>query len=145
MMTGDVEREIVIVGTDRAAPTPVLFAMFMSEDGMTPQALNDPRPRCQRGTRMATATSPTTLPFFNVVAGTDNVNLPLIMSPAFASGSGSQNVLTFDRPLADADDTTPGNQPREGYSTAGSYNGASGTYSCADDANDCTVHAQCYG
>ena len=66
-----------------------------------------------------------------VVAGTDDVNLPKIMSAKFTATTAA--VLTFD-----SDDTTTEDKD-EAFETVGAYNGAMGTYRC-DGAADCRVN-----
>ena len=71
-----------------------------------------------------------------VVAGTEDVNLPKIMSDAFVAGTAAE--LTFVHEQEDGDSETTGNQPVKAFETAGTYNGAMGTYRCNGDAA-CTV------
>lgn len=75
-----------------------------------------------------------------VVAGTDDMNLPKIMSASFAApAEGSSTVThTFLPADDDGDPDTAGDQPREAAMVAGMYDGAMGTYTCSGN-NPCTV------
>ena len=127
---GNVVEEVVIVSEDRDAPTPVAFAEFEAMDGTTPQALNardldENVDADEDGTATNDFTALT-------VDQTSSDVLALVMSAAFAPGSGSQTDLTF----AFDDATTEDDD--EAFETAGTYNGAMGTYRCDGTAN-CTV------
>ena len=63
--------------------------------------------------------------------------LALVMSDAFTAGTAA--VLTFAMAQEDGDDDTDGAQPIAAFETAGTYNGAMGTYRCNATAADCTV------
>ena len=73
-----------------------------------------------------------------VVAGTGDVNLPLIMAADFAPGSGSSTQLSFDFAQDDGDPDMDGDQPVAAAEVDGTYDGAMGTYTCTGDAL-CTV------
>ncbi|MYB89002.1 MAG: hypothetical protein F4X93_03450, partial [Proteobacteria bacterium] len=114
---GNVVSEVVIVSTDIAAPTAVPFAMFELADGTTPQALNArDLDDAVDADNDGTATNDWTA--LNVVAA----NIAQIMSGGFSSsGSGTLNYANDDASTDNMD---------EAFETAGTYNGASGTYRC---------------
>ena len=116
---GNVVEEVVIVSTDIQAPKAVAFASLESADGMTPQALNE-------STDTTNDTPDETFEALTVVAA----NFALIETDAFTAGT--EAVLTFDANDAD----TPAD---EAFETAGTYNGAMGTYRCTE-GTECTVN-----
>ena len=118
---GKVE-EVVIVKTDIDAPTATAFAKV---DG---QMLNVRQDRAE-----ATDDDPDdalTILAVEVTEGADDVILPKIMAARFTSGTAAE--LMFDSDDGDTDDMD------EAFETAGTYNGAMGTYRCNGDT-DCTV------
>ena len=130
---GDVVQEVMIVGTDIAAPRDVAFAKWEDAAGAAPHMLTVR----QDG---ETATDEMPNDSISVAAGADDVNLPLIMSATFAvppvgSSSATHTFLPADD---DADEDTTGLQPREAAMVDGTYRGADGTYTCSGTAN-CTV------
>ena len=110
---GNVVEEVVIVATDIAAPKPVAFEKFEAdEDGTLTQVLNA---RDLDATDDANDDNNPANDFtaLTVEAGTDGVNLPLIMSDAFVPGAGTDvTELTFDREQEDGDPAV-GDQPVE--------------------------------
>ena len=145
---GDVVREIMIVGTDIAAPKAVAFAKFEAMDGTTPQALNarDLDDAVNADDEGSAADDWTAL---FVGTGTETVSdegtLKLVMSTAFVPvPGGTSTMLTFAQEQAAGDAQTPGAQKVEAFETMGSYNGTDGTYRCdGDDA--CTVSLNAKG
>ena len=131
---GEVMTEVVLVRTDIEAPKGVAFAMWEAMDGTTPHTLTVR----QDGETVVAETSPADS--ISVEAGTDNVNLPLIMAASFAPPpAGSSSVTHTFLPAADdGDPDTPGDQPRDAAMVDGTYRGADGTYTCGGAA-DCTV------
>ena len=125
---GNVVEEVVIVSHDRDAPTPVEFAKFLDMDGMTPQELDV-------STDMDNDDPDTTYEALDV-DHTDTDVPALIMSPAFTAGGAGK--LTFDM----NDSSTPDED--EAFETAGTYNGAPGTYRC-HGTSDCTVTLDAMG
>ena len=115
------EEEVVIVSTDIDEPTATPFAEV---DG---QELN---------ANPEIADADEDFQSLTVVAPTDSVNLPKIMSTAFTASTAA--VLTFD-----SDDTNT-NDEDEAFETAGTYNGAPGTYRCSG-GTDCTVNINAMG
>ena len=127
---GNVVEEVVIVTTDIEAPTPVAFAMFEMADGTTPQVLDT--------NTDTTNDTPAVTNEALAVDETEATVLPLVMSPAFVPGAGATTVLTFDD-----DDTTTADMD-EAFETAGTYNGADGTYRC-NGTSECTVTLNAMG
>ena len=121
---GEVEEEVVIVKTDIKAPKATKFADVAGQElTLSTNTMND---------------SPTpTNEALLVLPGTDDANLPKIKSPAFAAPAAA--VLTFARYQEDSDDSVDGAQTIAAFETAGTYNGAPGTYKCNDDGVACTV------
>ena len=122
---GNVVEEVVIVGTDIEVPTATAFAMVEG------QALNA---RDLDATEDADGdgTPDNDFTALTIAAGADDVNLPKIMSPAFAAATGDTVTHTFD-----FDDAATTDED-EADEVAGTYNGAMGTYRCDGDV-DCTV------
>lgn len=133
---GKVE-EVVVVSTDIEEPKGVAFAMWQARaaDGTlsTPHTLT-----VRQDGETVDADNPADS--ISVEAGTENANLPLIMSGSFAAPpAGSSSVThTFLPAAEDADTVTPGNQPRDAAMVGGTYRGADGTYTCGG-TTDCTV------
>ncbi len=122
---GNVMEEVVVVSTDIEAPKATAFAM------VTGQALNA---RDLDATADADGDGNAANDFtaLTIVAGAGDVNLPKIMSPAFAPATGDTVTHTFD-----FDDAATTDED-EADERAGTYNGAMGTYRC-DGGADCTV------
>ena len=120
---GNVVEEVVIVSTDIAAPVATAFAKVAGQE-LTIRDLDEDVDAGTDGVADNDFTAIT------VEAGTDDVNLPKIMSAKFAASSSA--VLTFD-----ADDDATDDMDKA-FETAGTYNGAMGTYRCGGDT-DCTV------
>ena len=127
---GNVVEEVVIVSTDIAGPKAVAFAKFEDDEGMPTQALdvstdttNDPE--------VGDAT-------FEALAvdQTESNVFALVKSSAFTANS----VATLTFPDNDPGTTTVD----DAFETAGTYNGAMGTYRCNGDA-DCTVTLDAMG
>ena len=113
---GNVVTEVVIVSTDIEAPKATAFAMVMGQelDVSTDTTNDQPDPTSEA---------------FAIDENDDDVRA-LVKSAAFTSNAIA--TLTFK----DDDDTTA--DMDEAFETAGTYNGAMGTYRCNGDA-DCTV------
>ena len=122
---GNVEEEVVIVGTDIEAPTAVAFAKFKNAAGTATQAL-DVTTDTTNDTPDVTNEA---LNVPNAISTHDSVTVSVIMATGFsASGSGDQSYA-FDDTSTDKD---------EAFETAGTYNGAPGTYRC-NGTSACTV------
>ena len=123
---GNVMTEVAIVYNDRDMPTPVAFAMWEAMDGMTPQELNardlDTTADGPDGdgdlTNDFTALSVVTANFAQIKA-----------SGFSSSGAGTLSYAFDDGTTDDMD---------EAFETAGTYNGAPGTYRC-NDTSACSV------
>ncbi|MDE0374047.1 MAG: hypothetical protein OXI73_16105, partial [Rhodospirillales bacterium] len=125
---GNVTEEVVVVSTDIEAPTATPFTMAPG------QALN-----ADADGTAATGADAVAFDPGGALDGSspgDATVLAKIMSNAFASSTAA--VLTFGGD--DPDDATDG-----AFTTAGSYNGATGTYTCAGGAVDCTVTLDAMG
>lgn len=124
---GNVVEEVVMVKTDIEAPTAVAFDKWegRASDGTKtmPQMLTVVK---DDGLVPDDGETADALTVDQTSAGV----LALVKSSSFTSGTGA--VLTFDM-----DDTNTPDMD-EAYETAGTYNGAMGTYRCAGTA-DCTV------
>lgn len=150
---GNVVKEVVMVGTDIAAPKAVEFEKFelavISSDGTTrtvttPQELNIDLDPTMDADNDGTATNDLTARSVGADGTTaPNANdLAAVMSDSFVSGDGTMTVLTFARYQEDSDTGTDGAQTIEAFMTMGHYNGAMGMYKCnAPDSggSDCTV------
>ena len=125
---GDVVEEVVIVSTDIEAPKATAFAKV---DGQT---LDVDLDLAMDADNDGTASND-----FTALAVDEDMMpvLALVKSDAFSASTAA--VLTFARAQADADDDTPGTQPIAAFTTAGTYNGAMGTYMCNATGDDCTV------
>ena len=119
---GSVTEEVMVVGTDIEAPVATPFAMVPG------QALNADADGAPATGADAVA--------FDPGAALDRNDpgqaavLANVMSNAFASGTGAELQFAGDDPADDMD---------AAFTTAGSYNGATGTYTCAGGAAGCTV------
>ena len=123
---GNVVEEVVIVSTDIAAPRAVAFAKFEDMDGNTPQELlvttdttNDP-------------VEGATFEALTVVTA----NSALVKSSAFTAGTAADLMFPYNDPGTTTVD--------DAFETAGTYNGAMGTYRCNGDA-ECTVNIDAMG
>ncbi|MYD98808.1 MAG: transferrin-binding protein-like solute binding protein [Gammaproteobacteria bacterium] len=125
---GSVTEEVMVVGTDIEAPTATPFAMVPE------QALNADADGAAATGADAVAFDPGGA--LDSSSPRDAAVLAKVMSTAFASGTGA--TLTFG-----GDD--PGDPTDAAFTTAGSYNGAPGTYKCAGGAADCTVTLDAMG
>ena len=129
---GEVVEEVVIVKTDIDAPKATPFAMVRNPAGELTQEL-DTSTDDDADTNEALAVAVDEDSAADVRA--------LVKSADFVPGPGTITVLTFARFQMDSDDVADGDQTIEAFETAGTYNGAMGTYKCnagADDS-DCTV------
>ena len=117
---GNVVEEVMIVSTDIEAPTATLFADVDGQE-LTVRDLDDDVNADDEGEATDDWTAITV----------NTANSSLITSAAFTAGTMA--VLTFD-----SDDTST-NDMDEAFETAGTYNGAMGTYRC-DGASDCMVN-----
>ena len=128
MMTGDIVREIAIVGTDIEAPVATAFAMWESGvDGATPQELNardldEDVDADGNGTDTDDYTALT-------VAETDEAR-ELVMLPSLVTGGTVTHNYNNDD-----DDTDDMDEAGE---VAGTYNGAMGTYRC-NGTGECSI------
>ena len=125
---GNVTEEVVVVSTDIEAPTATPFAMVPG------QALNADADGAAATGADAVAFDPGGA--LDSSSPGDATVLAKIMSNAFASSTAA--VLTFGGD--DPDDATDA-----AFTTAGSFNGATGTYTCAGGAVDCTVTLDAMG
>ncbi len=141
---GNVAEEVVMVTTDIEEPDAVDFAKWESGlDGATPQALNADLDTLMDADNNGTANDDLT----GLWVGADATTAPdeavrmLVMSDAFAAGSGATVVHTFARYQLDSDNVADGNQTVQAFTTPGTYNGTMGTYRCGNNATtaDCTV------
>ncbi|MYH71142.1 MAG: hypothetical protein F4153_00945 [Acidimicrobiia bacterium] len=132
---GEGVEEVVIVRTDIAAPKATPFAMVAGQElnadaTGTTQTVGDPD-------AVAFIPFPTA-----ITAGTSDVDelavLANIKSSAFQAGVGESNSHTFDGTDAE------GNNGTDGFETAGTYNGAEGTYKCVG-GSDCSVSVNADG
>ncbi len=136
---GNVEEEVVIIGTDIEAPKATAFAKVAG------QALNVDLELSEDADNDGTANNDLTALSVGGTSDNDLTTVPtgdtlkLVRSSAFAAGSGSSTVHTFARFQLDSDAGTDGNQTIKAFETAGTYNGAMGTYRCASASADCTV------
>ncbi len=133
---GNVEEEVVMVRTDIEAPTPVAFAKFKDAAGTETQTLN----ARQDGVTVSDDNVADSI----LVPGTDTVNL----NPANATEAA--NILTLVKAAQftaagalelpfDAD-TAGTADKNEAAKVPGTYNGASGTYTCSNTTGtSCTV------
>ncbi|MDD9990742.1 MAG: hypothetical protein OXP75_02990 [Rhodospirillales bacterium] len=126
---GNVVTEVAIISTDIEAPKATAFAMVAGQE-LNARDLDSGEDADGDGTSTNDFTALT------VVAGTDDANLPLIMSSAFRSST--QAVLSFD-----FDDTSTATMD-EADEVRGTYNGAPGTYRCNGTAL-CTVNIDSEG
>ena len=130
---GDVVEEVIVVSTDIAAPRPVAFAEFKTEDGMPTQVLdvttdttNDPQGEIDTFEAL-------------MVGDTSEVSaavLALIKSDGFVPAQEGATVTHTFAWAQEADGETPA---VEAFETAGTYNGSMGTYRCNSDTAACTV------
>ena len=119
---GDVVEEVVVVSTDIAGPRAVAFAKFEDDEGMATQVLDV-------STNTMNDEPDNTFEAFAIDENDADVRA-LVKSSAFTAGTVA--TLTF------TDDDTDTNDMDEAFETAGTYNGALGTYRC-NGAADCTV------
>ena len=129
---GNVVEEVVIVKTDIAAPKATAFAK-VADQALNARDLDDEVNADNMGSATDDWTALTVL----------TANSALVKSSAFAAGTGA--VLTFARYQMDSDSVMEGDQTIAAFETAGTYNGAMGTYRCDDDSNDCTVTVNAKG
>ena len=128
MMTGDIVREIAIVGTDIEAPVATAFAMWENADGGTPQALD---------ARDLDATMDG--PDMDGVNTNDFTALDVEVSEAVRALIGLPSLVTggtvthnYDNDDSNTDDMD------EAGEVAGTYNGAMGTYRC-NGTGECSI------
>ena len=129
---GEVVKEVVIVKTDIDEPAATLFEMVRNPAGEPTQELdvstnmmNDGGPGLDDDT------------FEALMVGTGDITN--VKSDAFTAGTGA--TLNFFR----AQGATGEVPAVEAFETAGTYNGADGTYRCNDDGADCTVEIDAKG
>ena len=129
---GNVVEEVVIVSTDIAAPKATAFAK------VTGQTLNA---RDLDGEVNADNTGTATDDWTALTVDQEMEDVrKLVKSSAFTAGT--EAVLTFARFQMDSDQVMEGDQTIKAFETAGTYNGAMGTYRCNSDdsgGSDCTV------
>ena len=121
---GNVVTEVVIVATDIQAPVATAFAK-VAEQGLDVRQDRD----------MSDADNPNDA--LTIAAGDADVNLPKIMAARFTAGT--EATLMF--PINDAET----NDKDEAFETAGTYNGAMGTYRCNALDAKCTVDINAMG
>ena len=126
---GNVVEEVVIVSTDIEPPKATPFAMV--EGQMLDFDLDLTVDADSDGTAYNDFTA------LKVDQSMDDV-LKLVKSGDFVSGPGTTTELSFAFEQEDGDTTMEGAQPVEAFETAGTYNGAMGTYRCNGTAA-CTV------
>ena len=120
---GNVVEEVVIVSTDIAAPKATAFAKVALQ-GLDARDLDADADANGDGNDANDWTA------LAVDETMENV-LKLVKSSAFTAGTGA--VLTFAYAQDDGD------PPVKAFETAGTYNGAPGTYRCNAENNACTV------
>ena len=125
---GNVEEEVVIVGTDIKAPRAVAFAKVTGQ-ALNARDLDDDTDADGDGTANNDFTALTVPEIATGDAGADQRKL--VMSSSFTSTVAA--VLTF------SDDDTATTAIDEAAEVRGTYNGAMGTYRC-DGTTDCTVN-----
>ena len=137
---GNVAQEVVVVRTDIAAPKATKFTTvhpINMDTGVNTNMENDTAGEDGTGATYEALTVD--------VSGNAEVTaaiLKLVMAGAFVPGAGSTTALTFARAQADSDTVAPGAQKVAAFETAGTYDGADGTYKCnaADSGGtDCSV------
>ena len=128
---GNVVDEVVIVSTDIAAPKATAFAKVMGQTlDVTTNTMND--------------TPAVTNEALAVDESTEAVR-KLVKSAAFGPGQGTMVTHTFARYQEDSDNSMEGDQTIEAFETAGTYNGAMGTYRCNNPTEECTVTVDAKG
>ena len=123
----NVESEVVIVATDIKAPTATDFGKVHTFD-------------VRADGEDATDDMPDDA--LNIAAG----NLSHVMAGAFVAPAGTTGttVLTFQRAVED-DDQTDEDETMAAAEIMGTFNGAMGTYKCADTASNCSVTVNVMG
>ena len=129
---GEVVEEVVIVKTDIDPPKATAFAKVAGQ-ALNARDLDDQ----VNADNMGSANDDWTA--LTVLTG----NSALVKSSAFTAGTAA--VLTFARYQMDSDDTMEGDQTIAAFETAGTYNGAMGTYRCNDANDDCMVTVNAKG
>ena len=142
---GNVVEEVVIVSTDIEAPKATAFAKVDGQ-ALNARDLDDD----VNADDMGEADDDWTALWVGVDGNTAPIDdvLKLVMSGAFVPGEGTSTELTFARAQEDSDSNTAGDQTVEAFETAGTYNGAMGTYRCgAPDTggSDCMVTVNAKG
>ncbi|MDE0176758.1 MAG: hypothetical protein OYH76_22045 [Defluviicoccus sp.] len=136
---GNVMTEVAVVYTDIAAPKAVAFAKFQNAEGTATQTLNIDLDPAMDADNDGTADNDLTARS----VGADGTTAPtadeikLVMSGGLGSGGSTQR--NFAGYQLDSDTGTAGNQTIQAYETAGTYNGAMGTYRCNGGATGCTI------
>ena len=115
---GEVVEEVVIVSTDIDAPKATAFAM-VAEQMLNARDLNDTVNADDMGTAQDDWTALSVL----------TANVGQVMSAAFTAVTAAELMFDFNVDATDAD---------EAFESAGTYNGAMGTYRC-DGTALCTV------
>ena len=127
---GEVVEEVVVVRTDIERPRAVAFAKFEDMLGGTPQALD---------VSTDTTNDPEGVRTFEAL-GLDeldgNNDFALVKSSAFTAGTAADLMFPYNDPGTTTVD--------DAFETAGTYNGAMGTYRCNGDA-ECTVNIDAMG
>ena len=126
---GNVVEEVVIVSTDIAAPTATAFAKVVGQT-LDARDLDDEVNADNTGTATDDWTA-------LAVDQSEEEVRKLVKSSAFTAGTAA--VLSFARFQMDSDNTMDGDQTVKAFETAGTYNGAMGTYRCNATDADCTV------
>ena len=133
---GNVVTEIVIVGTDIDEPKATPFAMVTGQM-LNARDLDEDVNADDEGSAMDDWTALTVN-----VAGSPEENaaiFELVMSDAFAAGTGASVTHNFPRYQEDSDDVMSGDQTIEAFETIGTYNGAMGMYRCDSATSDCSA------
>ena len=127
---GNVVEEVVIVSTDIKPPKATPFAMVAG------QALDT---RDLDTNEDANGDGDAINDYTALIVPDDELDVPgLVMAGAFTSSGRTMATLSFTFAQDDSDDDAPGRQSVKAFETAGTYNGAMGTYRCNGDAV-CTV------
>ena len=134
---GNVVEEVVIVSTDIAAPKATAFAKVAGQM-LNARDLDDEVNADNTGSATDDWTALT-------VDGSSADVVALVKSAAFSPGQGTSVTHTFARYQMDSDNTMDGDQTIAAFETAGTYNGAMGTYRCNDASDDCTVTVNAKG
>ena len=119
---GNVVEEVAIVATDIEAPEATAFGKVHTLDvRVDGEDATDDMP--DDALEIATA------------------NIGMVMADAFVAPAGTTGttILTFQHAVEDDDSTMDVDETMAAAEIMGTFDGAMGTYKCADDANNCSV------